>query len=424
MCGASASEDGLPGVVLLGVDSQIGLSIVRELGRHGVPVYGIAKSRQAVGLHSRYLRHGYVHQGRDGALIDLIRDIARTNGAAFVMTVSEGDIVFLNRRRDELQSLRLLIPDRNAIEFVIDKSRVYALAETLGIRVPVSVFPDSSGEVAKPEALEYPVILKWSDPNGVSGMLREAGLPLHKAEYCHSPVELEVALARYRPIGRYPLVQSYCPGHGLGQMILMHDGEPVLRFQHRRLHEWPPEGGFSTLCESLPPDGNPDLMAKSVALLRAINWEGPAMVEYRHDPATDQSVLMEINGRFWGSLPLAYHARAEFAWGLYRTLGIGESSAAAGDYRVGMRCRFMLPDLKRLFRIAFQPGKIADARFVRRPVRDALSFLLYPIMPASRHYIFSIDDPMPAAYEIVGRLNQAWNVVKPHDRRIRSRGLP
>ena len=36
------------------------------------------------------------------------------------------------------------------------------------------------------------------------------------------------------------------------------------------------------------------------------------MVEYRHDPSTGRCCLMEINGRFWGSLQLAIDAGVDF----------------------------------------------------------------------------------------------------------------
>ena len=98
-----------------------------------------------------------------------------------------------------------------------------------------------------------------------------------------------------------PLVQSFCPGHGLGHMIFMHGGEALIRFQHRRISEWPPEGGSSTICESLPLTENADLLQKSVELLRAIGWEGAAMVEYRFEPRTGRAMLMEVNGRFWAA---------------------------------------------------------------------------------------------------------------------------
>jgi predicted ATP-grasp superfamily ATP-dependent carboligase len=59
------------------------------------------------------------------------------------------------------------------------------------------------------------------------------------------------------------------------------NGNPVCLIQHRRLREYPPSGGVSVYCESMKE--SPDLFERSVALLRAFEWEGVAMVEYRYD---------------------------------------------------------------------------------------------------------------------------------------------
>ena len=106
-------------------------------------------------------------------------------------------------------------------------------------------------------------------------------------------------------------------------MIFLDRGEVLLRLRHRRISKWPPEGGTSTVCESLPLSLNAELFAKSEALLRLIGWEGAAMVEYRLDPRTGRAALMEINGRFWCSLPLAYHSGVPFAWYTDAVLGLG-----------------------------------------------------------------------------------------------------
>lgn len=397
----NASAGPLDGVIVLGVDSQIGLAVVRDLGRSGVPVFGIGRSSAAVGLHSRYLRRGYVHGPRDDELLALMNRIAVEDGARFVITVSEGDILFLNRHRAELPSLDLLIPSEEAMRTVIDKARVYAQAAALGLATPRSFYVAPDGTVPEPlEAADFPVVLKWAEPANIQPRLRAHGLPFHKAEYCHDAGELQGALQRYRPLGRYPLVQGYCPGHGLGQMVYLHQGQPVLRFQHRRLHEWPPEGGYSTLCESLPPEENASLMNRSVRLLQAIGWEGPAMVEYRFDPATGRAVLMEINGRFWGSLPLAYHAGARFPWLLYNLMGRGQSVEDFDRYRTGVRCKFLLPDLKRLLRILFQPERIQDRTLKFNRTIELLGFAASLLDPRTRYYVLTLTDPKPFLSEL------------------------
>ena len=99
--------------------------------------------------------------------------------------------------------------------------------------------------------------------------------------------------------------------------MLVRGGKTILAFQHRRLREFPPEGGIGVLCEALGPQ--PDLVEHSRRLLQEMRWEGVAMVEYRMDPATGRYALMEVNGRFWGSLPTAIHAGADFQFWLYQT---------------------------------------------------------------------------------------------------------
>jgi hypothetical protein len=40
-------------------------------------------------------------------------------------------------------------------------------------------------------------------------------------------------------------------------------------------------------------------------ILEALKWHGVAMVEFKVNPQTNEWVFIEVNGRFWGSLPLA-----------------------------------------------------------------------------------------------------------------------
>jgi predicted ATP-grasp superfamily ATP-dependent carboligase len=396
---SDAAHAALPGVVVLGADSQIGLAVIRDLGQGGVPVHAIGRTPDAIGLHSKYVRSAHVHTHRDHTLVDLLNRIAAEQGAKFLMTISERDISFLNEVRPQLIGLTPLIPSPERMGLVLDKARVYAVAERLGIDVPRSVAVDAQG-MPDTDGIRFPVVLKWADPLAVIPLLRAHGLSLIKAEYCHDLPELEAALARYRPLGRYPLVQEYCPGVGLGQMFCMHQGVAVLRFQHLRLHEWPPEGGYSTLCESLPPDQNPELMKRSEALLGEIGWEGPAMVEYRFDRTSGRATLMEINGRFWGSMPLAWHAGARFPWLMYNLMGRGVEVSGADTYRSGVRCKFLLPDLKRLWRILRYPERIQDRSLRFDRLAEVAGFVAFLLDPRSRYYVFSWSDPGPFLAEL------------------------
>jgi predicted ATP-grasp superfamily ATP-dependent carboligase len=385
-----------PPVILLGIDTPIGLSLIRELGGAGIEVHGIAREKRGLGLYSRYLAQGYVRPEGENATIPLLRRIARRHGARYVMTTSMQDALLVRAAADagKLPGLKPLLPSMEKLRLVNDKAAVCRLAERLGIEVPFTWEPTRAGLDRPPEALTFPCVLKWRDPEEVSDRLAAHGLPLIKSEYARDPGELDSILQRYRPAGTLPLVQSYAPGAGLGQMFMMKDGQALLRFQHRRLHEWPPEGGVSTLCESVAADDHPELMERSEALLRAIGWEGPAMVEYRYDPRTGRAVLMEINGRFWGSQPLATAAGAPFGLATYLALGPSAALPAMPAYKAGLRCRMMVPETHRLLRILFARRRIADRSLHFSALREAGAYLK-GFADRTRYYVFAWRDPLP-----------------------------
>ena len=398
----------LPPVIVLGIDSPIGLTVVRELGAAGVEVHGIARDRRGLGLYSRHLERGYIRAHDGSGLVAQLLDVARTSGASLLMTVSMADALAVRAAADSgrLPGLRPLVPAAAKLAFVNDKARVCALAARLDIPVPATWEP-AAADGPVPPALAFPCILKWRDPEIAAPRLARFGLPLAKSEFAHDEGELRAALERYRPAGIYPLVQSFCPGRGLGQMLLMKDGRALMRFQHRRLHEWPPEGGVSTLCESVAPGEHRALMRKSEALLREIGWEGPAMVEYRHDSETGETALMEINGRFWGSLPLASAAGARFALGTYLALGLGEEVRENG-YRAGLRCRYLVPETRRLLRVIFGRSAIPDRSLKLSPARELLRYVAGFF---GRHYVFAAKDPLPFLADLAFMAREAARVV-------------
>jgi predicted ATP-grasp superfamily ATP-dependent carboligase len=283
---------------------------------------------------------------------------------------------------------------------VLDKNLTYQAAARAGVPMPRSIQPTSSEELRRAAAaLSYPVVLKWADPNAVIQQLEQAGLACEKLRYCHSAEELLSYLAPYEAIERYPLIQEYCAGYGLGQFLLMRDGQPLCAFQHRRLHEWPPEGGVSTQCISVPLSQHSELLKKSVALLQELCWDGIAMVEYRYDPLTETSKLMEINGRFWGSLPLACQAGVAFPWLLYLSHGL-QLPIHQPAYQGGVRCRFMIPETRRLLRLLLKPGLVADRQLKLARGAALWDYLRDCLRPRMRYFVFDWGDPAPLWHDL------------------------
>lgn len=386
----------MPPCFVLGIETQIGLGILRELGRAGVKVIGIAFDKEAIGLSSRFLHRGYVlKNGLDQTALKLIRELGEKFGEAVLLTVSETSIAWLLENQSRLGNVRPVIPSADAFTTVLDKQQTLAIARDIGIRVPATLQLKANETIARHDhKLTFPVAIKWPDPLKVYPFLREHKLELVKCEYASTPDKLTRILERYKCLGVYPLIQEYCPGMGLGQFFFIHKGEAVRRFQHIRIAEWPPEGGLSAVCDSVSLSEHKALQEKSIALLKAIEWEGVAMVEYRYDKRTGNAMLMEINGRFWGSFPLAVQCRAGFALLSYSLGGCGRRPKLA-LLRDGQRCRMLTTELKRLYRILCRPELLGDNLQHFSAFAEVSRFVADFFRPNVGYYVWSLDDPRP-----------------------------
>jgi predicted ATP-grasp superfamily ATP-dependent carboligase len=180
------------------------------------------------------------------------------------------------------------------------------------------------------------------------------------------------------------LVQEFIEGPGHGFFALMHHGRPLRIFMHKRLREYPPAGGPSTAAAAYY---SPRLEELGVKLLSALDWNGVAMVEFKFDVHRRDFVLMEINGRFWGSLELALCSGVNFGRDLirlYRNEPLECSSVynrqmkfywpLDGDLKTLWRTRKVLSGVKDYFRadVATNLGQSAIAELLKsaRLIRD------------------------------------------------------
>ena len=396
---------GLPGALVLGLESAIGLTVVRELGERGVRVHGVARDPGAIAAASRHCFETIVRP--DGPATDWLPTMIARTGARAVLAISENDLLELAQLPAQIGDCHILVPRPERLARAIDKRHTLDIAAQAGLRVPQTWQPQAGEDfTARAATLDYPLVAKWANPPEIMPVLAQVGLEWIKTDYIGDREELIALLDRYATIGRWPLIQQYCRGVGLGQMLYMQDGQATLRFQHRRLHEWPPEGGVSSLCRAEPAALHGDQMALSQALLRALDWEGQAMVEYRYDAESGQYWLMEVNGRFWGSLPLARHCGAHFAWEAYRRAVLGQTNRAPAP-RDDLRARYMVPETKRLARILLARGRIGDPFFVARPLMDLADYVLGFFDPRTRYYVLTLTDPRPWVRDMVQMLKKA-----------------
>src|SRR5579872_1343549 len=119
----------LPAAIVLGVETPMGLTVVRELGERGAPVHAIG-SKRALGMASRWVTERHQRPGDFSELIRLINDIAEACGPSVLMAMSDQDSVKLREAADagNFRNINLLVPPVPTLKLTQDKEQTYRIA--------------------------------------------------------------------------------------------------------------------------------------------------------------------------------------------------------------------------------------------------------------------------------------------------------
>lgn len=333
-----------------------------------------------------------------------LAEVVRDRGIRLLLPVTDPSMEAILARRELLPSYLLLpTPPLAMFQAASDKIGILRRAQAAGLAVPTSIVIEDALTPIDLGAVRFPAVVKPHRSvvgDAAAGTLRKC--PVH---FVADAASCREALERLPPEAFPVLVQERIRGPGEGLFLLRWEGRMIARFAHRRLREKPPAGGVSVYRESIVVER--EFMASAERLLDDLQWRGVAMVECKRDLATGRPVLMEINGRWWGSLQLAVDAGIDFPR-LVADCALGAAAPASPpSYRPGVRCRWFWGDvdhlLLRLFRSrrALHLGEDAPSRL--QVLREFFRWT----PAADRWEIQRPGDPGPFLLETARRLF-AW----------------
>ena len=375
------------GVLLLGDEPRVVASIARPLARRGTPVH-VAHEAGAPAVRSRSLRSEHWLPDlppSDARLADAVIDVARTTACDVLIPCNDSTLGFVAAQEARLRAaLRVEAPSAEVIRRVLDKDETLRIAEQCGIAVPRS-YPLRDRETLARLAPEihYPVVVKPT---------RKSTEAAFKVRYYADHAALDAEFARDPRFGEHHLVQELCPGDGVGIGVLVRRGRPVAMVQHRRLKEHPWSGGVSVTATTEPVDR--ELAELSLRLLRALEWDGVAMVEWKHDRGSGSAVLMEVNGRFWGSHALAVAAGLDLPGLLVDHV---EPPATPYEARPGVVFHWLAGDLQRVVQLA----RSGENGLPRPGVLAAAASAMADLVRRGDSSLWSASDPRPAVVELL-----------------------
>ncbi len=388
-----------PPILVLDGDERASLAVTRSLLRVGYPVHVTAARQRSLAAAARGAQGHALHASALTAPRQYAQEVATLTSAvaaAIVIPVTDASAeAILGTPHLLPQGVRLPFAPYETYREASDKVRVHELALASGIGIAETAIVRAKGDAAPGDPALYPGYLK-PHRSVVGGSTRQKT----GVQFVADRDACARALEALHPDAFPVLVQRRITGAGEGIFLARWGGRTIARFAHRRLREKPPAGGVSVYRESIAAD--PLALEGCERLLDALNWQGVAMIEGKRDDEHGGWRVMEINGRFWGSLQLAIDAGVDFPALLVGAV-LGESPPPPPEWRAGLRLRWewgevdhLLIRLRRsresLHLPPDAPGRLgALAAFLaHRPGRDRLEILRWA-------------DPMPFVVESLTR---------------------
>jgi protein-tyrosine-phosphatase/predicted ATP-grasp superfamily ATP-dependent carboligase len=386
-------------VLILGPTGRVGVNIARSLRELGVPsLVGVIGDREPM-LNSRAIG-GFVRLPADTSSPEFAAALGdlKDRDVDMVMPCSDRALRAIVSHEADIRSRFILTsPPAAVLKRVLDKATTLAIAARCGISIPKSHVVETIEQLDdRRAAIRFPVIAKPATHEG----RREFAV-----RYFDSFEMLRETFRSDPGFGARNVIQEYAAGRGVGVAVLMHGGKPLVAFQHGRLKELPASGGASVLAEAEPLD--PQLEQASVKLLSALEWAGVAMVEFRRDDADGSWVLMEVNGRYWGSLATALLAGVDFPrydW----QLAHGLVPDIPASYRIGVRMRWTSGDIERLAGVIRRVPKDSPSHPSR--LREIVRFF-GDFNPATKSALWSLSDPGPAVADVMRYVGSSLRMV-------------
>jgi predicted ATP-grasp superfamily ATP-dependent carboligase len=343
-----------------------GLAAIRSLGRRGLRVLALDHRPHALGFRSRYAEARLAPDpldDEDGFIAALRSAAEETADVLPVFPTHDEHVNAIARHADALADrYRFPFPNWEVLARIQSKRHQLETAESLGVPVPRTHYPDSAEEaLAAGEELGFPLIVK---PSANVGFRRSHGRQLFR---CENAGELQRAYEAAAPYE--PMVQELIPGtaeemYTLGS-YLDRDGQALGLFSGRKLSQTRGYMGSARVGEAVWVQ---EVVEQGLDLLRALGFHGISQVEVMRDPRDGRYKLLEVNPRLWQWHSLAAACGVDLPYIAYRDL-VGDPLPPARMHGDGKRWAITLMAGKPL---ALERPPYVDAVFARDDPKPAL----------------------------------------------------
>ena len=313
------------------------LAAVRALSRAGWSVGVGTPDGKGMVAASRCCHHRHIvprPRGRGEGFIAGVQRAVRDVGYDVVFGGADDWMAALATYRDRIPT-RVAHPVANIVTAALDKLELGKRAASVGL-----IGPRTAPATEK-------VLAAWDGPIVVK--CRSHWHPGQRHEYrveARRYANVAAAIDRVRmlrDVGFEPIVQEPVDGRLEALIGFFHEGRLLGRVQQESCRLWPTPSGVSARAETVPVDE--ELSRRAAALLADFGWSGLVELQFLTD-ARGVRHLIDLNGRFYGSMALAVAAGVNLP-NVWARQVVGRPEPYPEDGRTGVRFVWTAGDLRR-----------------------------------------------------------------------------
>jgi predicted ATP-grasp superfamily ATP-dependent carboligase len=311
----------------------------------------------------------------DRKYIEDIKHICLENHYDLALPFGNDSYYAFVKHGEELKGLvNFLVPGAEAFSIAHDKSKTTAFCNSIGIQVPQTYeIADDSDLEHIANQVRFPVVIKAKSGTGVNFGLRYAN---NKEEFRQKYYEIASQQSATDSTNYTPFVQEYIPGFIHDACTLTVNGEVTTILTQVRRVMYPIYGGVGAINYTTH---DPKLTELAQKLLEALQWNGPAQIEFKYDPRDRTYKLIEINPKLWGTMALSIKAGVSFPR-LIRDVLLGKK-VTRQPYPANVQYIFLFPQAASAY---LQIRKLVGIKDWK------------PKHPFAKTYFdFELSDPMP-----------------------------
>lgn len=382
-----------PYAIVIGLDSLPGIQTARILAQRGVPVIGIAANRKHAFCRTNVCKRILIADTSKAECVEVLRELAlELEQKAVLVPCDDHSVLLVSRNRTVLSDYHVMLPPAEVVEMLIDKVEFYEFAVQHDLPIPPTfILRTRQDAKAASEKLDYPAVLK--PPHRTEGWVQFTAA---KAFRVSNPDELLRLYDNARQHVDTLIAQKWIAGTDENlfscNCYYASNGNPLVSFTARKIRQWPPEIGISSLGVECR---NDEVVRLTHLLFQSVPYRGLAYLEVKLDSLDGEHYIVEPNiGRPTGRSAISEAGGVELLYTMYRdALGLPLPENRQQQFR-GVKWIFLRHDFQSAVYYWLQ-GELSFRAWLRS-LRGPKTFA-----------IFSWRDPLPFVFDCLHTLRRA-----------------